>query len=125
VNKNPIDQEIASAATTTDAVALITGEIPVKFIGSGEFRGYVTQDGRACADRLWFVNPDGTGAGLPACREQVRNQPRTHSAYCRVTEDMTAIRIIIPAADVWTAPAVIYAKVATAEQSAAISACYE
>jgi len=125
VNHSPIDQEILVEAAASTSVALITGEIPVKFIGSGEFRGYVTQDGRACADRLWFVNPDGTGAGLPACREQVRNQPRTHSAYCRVTEDMTAIRIIIPAADVWTAPAVIYAKVATAEQSAAISACYE
>ena len=122
---NPIDQEIASAATTTDAVALITGEIPVKFIGSGEFRGYVTQDGRACADRLWFVNPDGTGAGLPACREQVRNQPRTHSAYCRVTSDLSAVRIIIPAVDVWSQPTTIYAKVASPQQAKAIRAGYE
>jgi len=122
---NPIDQEIASAATTTDAVALITGEIPVKFIGSGEFRAFVTQDGRACADRLFFVSPDGTGAGLPLGREQIRNESRNHSAYCRVTEDMTAVRIVIPAPDVWTAPTVVYAKVANLEQARAIRAGYE
>jgi len=122
---NPIDQEIAAAATTTALVALITGEIPEQFVGAGEFRAFVTQDGRACADRLWFVSPDGTGANLPLCREQIRNEFRSHSAYCRITEDMTAVRIIIPAFDVWTAPKVVYAKVATGEQARAIRAGYE
>ena len=122
---SPIDQEIASSATTTDAVALITGEIPPQFVGWGEFRAFVTQDGRACAERLWLVSPDGTGANLPFCREQIRNEFRNHSAYCRVTSDMTAVRIVIPAPDVWTAPKVIFAKVATGEQAVAIRAGYE
>ena len=122
---NPIDQEIASAATTTDAVAVITGEIPPQFVGSGEFRAFVTQDPRACADRLWFVNPDGTGASVPLVREQIRNEFRSHSAYCRITADLTAVRIIIPAFDVWTPPVVIFAKVANLEQARAIRAGYE
>jgi len=126
VNENsPIDQEILVASTTSTSVALITGEIPKQYIGSGEFRAYVIQDGRACADRLWFVSPDGTGASVQAGREQIRNEHRTHSAYCRITEDRSTVRIVIPAVDVWTAPAVIYAKVATGEQARAIRAGYE
>jgi len=122
---SPIDQEIASSAAASTSVALITGEIPEQFVGSGEFRAFIVQDGRACADRLWFVNPDGTGANLPFCRERIRNSFRNESAYCRITSDMTAIRIIIPAADVWTTPVVIFAKVATGEQARAIRAGYE
>jgi hypothetical protein len=121
---SPIDQEIVNATATSTSVALITGEIPPQFVGSREFRAYVIQDGRACADRLWFVNPDGTGANLPLGRELIRNEGRNHSAYCRITEDRSAVRVIIPAVDVWTAPVVIYAKVAT-EQAKAIRACYE
>ena len=122
---SPIDQDILVAAAASTSVALITGEIPKQYIGSGEFRAYCFQDPRACAERLWFVNPDGTGAALPLVREQTRNQPRNESAYCRITEDMTAVRIIIPAFDVWTAPKVVYAKVATGEQARAIRAGYE
>jgi len=125
VNHSPIDQEILVEAAASTSVALITGEIPVKFIGSGEFRAFVTQDPRACAERLWFVSPDGTGANLPLGRQQIRNEFRSHSAYCRVTSDMTAVRIVIPAPDVWTAPKVVYAKVATGEQARAIRAGYE
>jgi len=122
---SPVDQEILVAATTTDAVALITGEIPPQFVGSGEFRAFVTQDPRACADRLWFVSPDGTGASIPLVREQIRNEFRSHSAYCRITEDLTAVRIIVPAFDVWSQPKVVYAKVASPQQARAIRAGYE
>ena len=122
---NPIDQEILVAAAASSAVAIITGEIPLSFVGAGEFRAFIVQDGRACAERLWFISPDGTGAGLPACRERIRNEPRNHSAYCRITADLTAVRIIVPAVDIWSQPTTIYAKVATGEQARAIRAGYE
>jgi len=125
VNHSPIDQEILVEAAASTRVAVITGDIPPQFVGSGEFRAFVTQDPRACAERLWFVSPDGTGANLPLCREQVRNEFRSHSAYCRITADLTAVRIIIPAFDVWTPPVVIFAKVANLEQARAIRAGYE
>jgi hypothetical protein len=120
---SPIDQEIVTSTSTS--VALITGEIPPQFVGSGEFRAYVSQDGRGCAARLWLVSPDGTGAGLPSGREMIPNVGRHHAAYCRITEDRSAVRIIIPAVDCWTAPTVIYAKVAIGAQAEKIRVCYE
>lgn len=121
---SPIDQEITTASVTGN-VALITGEIPDHFVGFGEFRAHVCQDGRGCASRLWFVNPDGTGAGSHLYREQIRNEPGQFSAYCRITADRTAVRIIIPAIDQWSVPRVIYAKVATGEQAKSIRDGYE
>jgi hypothetical protein len=124
---SPLDSAIifAAAAAATKNLAVITGEIPAQFIGTGEFRANVSQDGRDCAKQIWLVNPDGTGAGLPSGRNMVPLQNRNHSAYCRITEGRSAIRIIIPAIDCWSSPVVIYAQVATEAETLKIRACYE
>jgi hypothetical protein len=121
---SPKDEEIATAAAATKNLAVITGEIPAQFIGSGEFRAVASQDGRDCADGLWFVSPDGTGAGLWFGRSMVPLQSRHHSAYCRITEDRSAVRIIIPARDVWSPPTVIFAQVATEAEARNIRSYY-
>jgi hypothetical protein len=122
---SPIDAEIINAAIVTENLAVITGEIPAQFIASGEFRAGAVQDGRDCAENIWCVNPDGTGAGLPSGRSMVPLQGRHHSAYCRITADGSAVRIIIPAQDAWSQPTIIIAQVATEAEAAAIRACYE
>jgi hypothetical protein len=124
---SPLDSAIIFAAgnAATKNLAVITGEIPAQFIGTGEFRATASQDGRDCANQIWFVTPDGTGAGLPSGRNMVPLQNRHHSAYCRITEDRSAVRIIIPAIDRWSAPVVIYAQVATETEARDIRGCYE
>jgi hypothetical protein len=123
---SPLDAAIIFAAgnAATKSLAVITGKIPAQFIGTGEFRATASQDGRDCANQIWFVNPDGTGAGLPSGRNMVPLQNRHHSAYCRITEDGSAVRIIIPARDVWSSPTAIYAQVTTETEARNIRNCY-
>ena len=122
---SPEDQEILEKMSSN--LAVICGEIPPMFRGTGEFRARVNDDGRACADGLFFVTPDGTGAGLWFGRAE---RPEKHcslidSCYCHTTEDGTGIRIIVPAKDVWSMPRFIFARVASEERKRLILSCYE